>query len=359
MEDKISNTRMALVGAVLLALGHYAFGEWVFHPGLAVWWEGLFWADMPWAAAVPALIWLGWLGITLGSKDVARAEFLMFATLLVGDWVCFLVWRHGPVFGVRLSRDYWYWWTYWLPVVVVIGNGVVAREWWLEVRRPGLTRDKRELTWTQAGLRAAALAVGAGAVLLVLVRLVLPQMPMNDFTLDAASDLLVREEWRSDFEFVVQSGPWRGRRVGALLDHVELANRQRSRFYQGLDATAFQQWILSPVVDTTPVAELDWRRTLWETFSTEVRQEHEPGKGARVVVRRLRERVGISAAYPYRVGVETIWTQGMTDEAGFERIYVAALRSVGIAARLGERRQAELLADGKWRLAPRPLLLTN
>jgi hypothetical protein len=79
---------------------------------------------------------------------------------------------------------------------------------------------------------------------------------------------------------------------------------------------------------------------------------------AQVVVRFLRERVGISSDYPYRVGVETIWTQGMTDEAGFDRIYVAALRSVGIAARLNDRKQTELLSDGKWQPAPRPLITT-
>ena len=77
---------------------------------------------------------------------------------------------------------------------------------------------------------------------------------------------------------------------------------------------------------------------------------------ARIVARCLRQRVGISPNYPHRVGVETIWTQGMTDEAGFEWVYVAALRSVGIAARLGDRRQTEILAEGKWQLAPRPLV---
>jgi hypothetical protein len=57
------------------------------------------------------------------------------------------------------------------------------------------------------------------------------------------------------------------------------------------------------------------------------------------------------------VGVETIWTEQMTDEVGFERIYVAALRSVGIAARLNEQKQAELWTGKKWQTAPKPLIL--
>ena len=67
--------------------------------------------------------------------------------------------------------------------------------------------------------------------------------------------------------------------------------------------------------------------------------------------------MGISADYSYRVGVETIWTQGMTDATGFERIYVAALRSVGIAAELGAQGQAKVWTGVDWQSAPRPLSL--
>jgi hypothetical protein len=354
-EHCISRTRLALAGAVTLALAHYAFGEWVVHPDVAVWRATAFWRAVPWVAAVPLINWVGWTGITLGRMNVASPVLLMFAALFVGDGVWLQVSQHGPLFGIRISRDFWYWWTYWLPMALVLGNGVIARRWWRQGRRRVAVRERRQLSWLQAGLRAAGVLVGAGVVLLALMRVVLPRMPVNDFTLDAASEFLVPAQRRGDFDYIVQSGPCRGRRLGALLDHVELANRQRYHFYKGLDAATFQQWILSPLVEWTPVTELDWRRPLWEAFYRGVRQETEPERAARTVVRLLRERVGISPAYPYRVGVETIWTQGMADEAGFERVYVAALRSVGIAARLGERGQTELLAGGSWRLAPRPL----
>jgi len=46
----------------------------------------------------------------------------------------------------------------------------------------------------------------------------------------------------------------------------------------------------------------------------------------------------------------------MTDETGFELLYVAALRSVGIAARLNEGQRAELWTGNAWQEAPRPII---
>ncbi|MCL4790391.1 MAG: hypothetical protein KJ070_27015, partial [Verrucomicrobia bacterium] len=126
-------------------------------------------------------------------------------------------------------------------------------------------------------------------------------------------------------------------------------------FYQDLDEQMYQQFVLSPTVDRLPVSELDWRRKLWENFYPRVRREREPALAAVVIVRFLRERVGVDPAFRNRVGVETIWTQQMTDESGFERVYVAALRSVGVAARLNERSQTELWDGSAWRAAPRPV----
>lgn len=123
-----------------------------------------------------------------------------------------------------------------------------------------------------------------------------------------------------------------------------------------MNETIYQEFVLSPVVDRLPLSELDWRRTLWENFYPRVRRERDPALAAQAVVRYLRERVGIDPAYSYRVGVETIWTQQMTDENGFERIYVAALRSVGIAARLNAEQRAELWSGNAWHEAARPII---
>jgi hypothetical protein len=161
---------------------------------------------------------------------------------------------------------------------------------------------------------------------------------------------------KNDFDYLLQHSIVAGRPLAPLLTHLELANLQRHQFYPNLDDRAFQAYVLSPEIARLPLEEANWRRALWEHFYPRTRRETDPIEGAKIVVRSLRERVGIDPSYRYRVGVETIWTQQMTDEIGFERIYVAALRSVGIAARLSDAGQAELLNGSQWQTAPRVLI---
>jgi transglutaminase-like putative cysteine protease len=180
-------------------------------------------------------------------------------------------------------------------------------------------------------------------------------MRVNETTLSLAETFIVGARWEKDFQVLARDPSLQGKRLGAILAHAELAHLQRQQFYHELEESTYQQYVLSPIVDALPVAEVDWRRTLWEAFYPRVRNEHDPVAAARVVVRALRERVGIDASYAYRVGPETVWELGMADEKGFARIYVAALRSVGIAARLGEAGQAEFWDGRAWQPAPRPL----
>jgi hypothetical protein len=358
----LPGSRVALAVAIVLALAHYAFGEWVFdrnppfRRALNVWGQPAFWAEMPWVAAVPVLTWLGWVVVSLGRVNAARSVLMAYAVVLVGDGAWFLAWRHAARFGVKAPPDYWYWWTHWLPVALVIANAVIACTWWVKLRPRVVAREAARLGPRQLSLRAGAGVLASSALVLSLIYLVVPRLPVSGWTLDVANEFLAHGDKAADFQFILQGAPYHGTRLGALLEHVKLANLQRHQFYPSLDTSTFQQFVLSPVVDTMPVAELDWRRRLWEYFCPLVRQENDPSRAAVVIVRALRERLGISPNYPYRVGVETIWTQGMTDEPGFERVYVAALRSVGIGARLDEHKRAELLAAGGWQAAPRPVV---
>lgn len=357
-ETRMADARAALAGAVALALAHYAFGEWVFHPELALWRERAFWAEMPHAALVPALNWLAWVVVSLGRVNAARALLLTYALVVTGDCFWLLAWRSAELFEGNVPSDYWHWWRRWLPAALLISNLILARSWWRAVWPRAFTRPKQRLTVFEFALRVVAVLLGGWAAALTAVHLVVPRLPVSDWTLDVARAFLVRPNYRSDFEFVLQTAPCRGKRLGAVLQHVELANLQRNHFYKELDGVLFQQFVLSPVVEDLPLQELEWRRTLWENFYPRIRRESEPLAAARAVARFLRQRVGISAAFPYRVGVETIWTLGMTDEAGFERVYVAALRSVGIAARRGGDGKAELWSGDQWQPAPRPLIST-
>jgi hypothetical protein len=56
--------------------------------------------------------------------------------------------------------------------------------------------------------------------------------------------------------------------------------------------------------------------------------------------------------------VRTFWLRKITDETGFEIIYVAALRSVGVPARLDIQQRAEFWDGGKWTAAPPPSVIS-
>jgi hypothetical protein len=380
-------TLAMLGGAVACAMLHYAFGDWVIYPDVALWKERAFWADVPSVIGMPLLFWVLWTLLSLGRLKPAPALLAAAAILCVGDLVSLLVWLNLKAVGLDYRRfvDYWDWWAYWLPVVVLAGNLFLARRWWQLFRpelllragntagcssrrkeaqiAPGISRFaiNRSLLTSAAtickqAIRVAAVVLAWCAAVLTAIHLFLPRMAVSDFTLSMADAFLLQEEWRKDFGFVVGKSVSRGKRLGAFLDHASLASLQRRHFYPDLEESVYQQFVLSPVVDRLPLSELDWRRTLWENFFPRVRSEHDPALAAHTVVRYLRERVGIDPAFSYQVGVETIWTQQMTDELGFERVYVAALRSVGIAARLNERHRAELWAGNAWCEAPRPII---
>jgi len=75
-----------------------------------------------------------------------------------------------------------------------------------------------------------------------------------------------------------------------------------------------------------------------------------------MVVRHLRERVTMASLPHPPHDVPGIWLKQITDEAGFEIIYVAALRCVGIPARLNADEQAEFYDGHGWQTAPAPCI---
>jgi len=112
--------------------------------------------------------------------------------------------------------------------------------------------------------------------------------------------------------------------------------------------------VLSPVIERTE-SELNWRRQLWEYSYPRIRQRKTTLAAAEVVARTLRERVTIWPKFDRPQGVETIWREQITGENGFERLYVATLRAVGVPARLDLNGKGEVWNDGKWLRAPQPI----
>ncbi|MGA2801483.1 MAG: hypothetical protein ABSE97_03805 [Verrucomicrobiota bacterium] len=125
-----------------------------------------------------------------------------------------------------------------------------------------------------------------------------------------------------------------------------------------MDDKTYRDFVLSPVVTGNPNEQLNWRRSLWEEFYPRIRHENLPEDAARIVTRHLRERVTIATVSNLPHDVPVIWLGQITDEAGFEIICVAALRSVGVPARLGSQHKAGFWNGDKWQTAPTPSIMS-
>jgi hypothetical protein len=146
-----------------------------------------------------------------------------------------------------------------------------------------------------------------------------------------------------------------------LLEHLDLANYTVNELVNWkVDDSVYREYVLSPVIENSPnpSTELNWRRELWENFYLRVRHENTTSEAAAIVVRFLRQREAIALNYPKQAGVESMWNGHIVNQEDFETLYTAALRSVGVPARLSESHQAEFWTGSQWEAAPRPLATT-
>ena len=218
---------------------------------------------------------------------------------------------------------------------------------------PKLSRASIALRWLAVLLATWALAETA-------LHLITPHFSVNDTTLSIARRFLIQPKQRADFEWLAAQPIWPGGKLRTLLDQVELAGYNRELINWQLDDKVYQEFVLSPVIgDSTINSPLstgpDWRRPLWEEFYPRIRHESSAEDAARIVVRHLRERVTILKEAVVPQSISEIWRQQMTDAEGFERIYVATLRSVGIPAKTSASQKTEIFSEGRWLAAPRPL----
>jgi len=243
-------------------------------------------------------------------------------------------------------------WPYWIPLLAV---GVVVGCGWWRKGRLALAADE---PWSKPAkaLLVLALCVALVAVGDTALHLILPRCAISGPVRGAAREWLLLPEWREGFDWLSADEGWRGKPLRELLDHVELASLQRKHFYTNLDAGIYREFILSPRMGQSGAGEWGWRRQFWETFYPRVRMLKAPVEAARTLVAFLRERVTVTQGRSPAEGIVTTWRDGVTDDSGFEQIYVAALRSVGIAARLGRQGQTELWTGVEWVTAPQPLL---
>ncbi|HTY87529.1 MAG TPA: hypothetical protein VMB80_08700 [Candidatus Acidoferrum sp.] len=378
-----------LAVAVVLMVAHYTIDEIAYHPETSLWQAWTFWSGAWIYAAWPFVNWLAWRLVSAGRLKTAKPILIMTAVLSAGSILALCLPNIlGSIEIMHLHRfdppiEKWHWfafrfyWRFWTAVVLVIGNLVLLWRWRraaaesTELRAEArVVPDREGAIGSTRGACAPRASVSRSSMILKILavtsatvacgvtalHLFLPRVPANEDVVDIARNYLIEARLRNDFDYLIQHSFSPGRPLAPWLMHLELADLQRHQFYPNLDDATFREYVLSPETAVLPLPEVNWRRTLWENFCPRIRHETDPIEAAQIVVRFLRERVGIDPSYDYRVGVETIWTEQMTDDAGFERIYVATLRSVGIAARLNDAGQAELLEGNQWQVAPRVLV---
>lgn len=290
-------------------------------------------------------------------------------------------------------------WRFWIPAAL----WVVA--WWCGKRaplpslspsdgervaaRPGEGKLKRweiALRWL-AGIMAA-LALGVTAL-----HLVPPRLAITPGRLEFARKYLIAPKEPADFDYLSTNSFWTGKKLKTLLEHVELANYNRALVNWKLDDEMYRRFVLSPEIAPELDGTMHWRRWLWESFYPRIRKEDNLMAAAEIIVRHLRSRVTIagkpltqdagrdavervptrrnensmeggtieqSSGAPLSLpkDIEHIWIRQITDKRGFEAVYVAALRSAGVPARLDTQGRAECWSGSTWKPAPRPVLET-
>jgi acetyl esterase/lipase len=252
-------------------------------------------------------------------------------------------------------------WVFWLPAMGWVGIWILrkkAESGWRErdltakqrispasLRSPAGRLGRRSssvLPWLAAILATAALADTA-------LHLVPPHFPVSGKTLVLVRRFLVQPKDRADFEFLAAQPIWSGVKLRVLLDHVELAVYNRELINWTLADPLYREDVLAPAITGLAGEGLDWRRPLWEEFYPRIRHESSPEDAARIVVRHLHERVTVVALANAPRTVPDIWRRQITDARGFKIISVAALRSVGVPARLNARDEAEFWDGTAWK----------
>jgi hypothetical protein len=171
-----------------------------------------------------------------------------------------------------------------------------------------------------------------------------PFFPANHWTLAIARKCLIPPTERDDLDYLAANPIWQGPRLRIVLEHVDLASYNRRLINWTLDDSLYREYVLTPAIQPERDGLLQWRRPLWEFFYPGIRKLPHDQDAAKFVVQKLRHAVAISSDAPSTI--DEMWRQKTADAEGFEALCVAAFRSVGIPARLGDDGRAEFF-DGK------------
>jgi hypothetical protein len=220
--------------------------------------------------------------------------------------------------------------------------------------REGGVQGEGLAAW-EIGLRVVAAILVILAAGQTALHLVPPRLRVSERTTATARKHIVAPKELKDFDALSTHPCWQGKRLKTLLEHVELASYNRELINWTLDEQVYRDFVLSPEIAPEADGDLNWRRPLWESFYPRIRKEPNTQAAAEIIARYLRERVTVAEGPGFPGAISEIWLRQITNPRGFECIYVAALRSAGVPARLDARRQAEFWTGSEWRPAPRPI----
>lgn len=227
----------------------------------------------------------------------------------------------------------------------------------------GFASSRLKCARPSMALRLVAGSVTIVAAGLTALHLGLPQMKVSERTLRVAHKILISAQERRDFEFLSIQPIWTNQPMRLLLQHVHLANYNRTLVNWKLDDELYRHYVLSPEVIPMSAAiafdnqlsipsqistDFGWRRLLWEYFYPRIRKEISIEVAAEMIVRRLQERLTIISEVEMGRTFRQSWKSQQVSKGEFEVCIVAALRSVGIPARLSSSGVAEYFNGERW-----------
>lgn len=219
-----------------------------------------------------------------------------------------------------------------------------------EMQEPASHRRIRSAVW------GAAIVTALSALAQTTANLALMRSEPTSANLAKAERRLLNPAEAQDWQWLLKSGLSAGVTVSEWLDTVGLANLQRRQFYGALPEGLFRDHVLSPQLMPGQTLTGGLRRELWRHFAPRVRKETDIALAAVIIARELRTRVTPQATADADANALLVaWQRGEAHPLEWESLFIAALRSAGIAARVGEAARTEIWLESAWQAAPRPL----
>jgi hypothetical protein len=137
-------------------------------------------------------------------------------------------------------------------------------------------------------------------------------------------------------------------------EYLELADYCRRLVNWNINETQYQDYVLNPILKVGTKTGLEWRWILWSGFYPKIRKTNSPLEAASVLAGELRTEIEIQNQPRNDFNFTRIWRDRVASADEFKILHVAALRAVGICARINVQGMVEILQNTKWLPAPLP-----